>query len=147
VQLYHTVDEVWRGLSLSCLGLGFLWLLLNRRRLRLLDALPWVALGLVLFAPGLSAQYLVWPAAMALLLNNGSAVRQSIASLLLLLLFYGLFMPEVLAGSAAWPAPRLAPGMLLLWAALNLAWWAWCFNEWQAISRLNLRARSGAAFR
>jgi hypothetical protein len=147
VALYHQVDDAWRLLSLGLLGLGWLWALWRARRLRLLDSLPWMALSLVLFAPGLSPQYVVWPAAFALLLGKGFAWRYHLATLPLLAAFYALFMPAVLAGAAAWAPPALGPGLILLWAALNLAWWAWGLNDWLRLQRLNLVARRGSLFR
>jgi len=147
VAFYHQVDDLWRAVSLALLGLFWAWSLWRARRLRLLDSLPWMALTLVLFAPGLSPQYLAWPAALSLLLANGLALRFQLFSLPLLLGFYALFMPAVLAGQAAWAAPSLAPGFILLWAALNLGWWAWGLNEWLRLQRLNLVARRGTLFR
>jgi hypothetical protein len=147
VALYHQVDDAWRLGALGLLGLGWLWALRRARRLRLLDALPWMALSLVLFAPGLSPQYLAWPAAFSLLAGGGLAWRYHIASLPLLVGFYALFMPVVLAGHAAWPAPQLGAGPILLWAALNLAWCGWAWREWMRLQRLNLVSRKATLFR
>lgn len=144
VELYHQVDDAWRLFSLSALSLGCLWALWHARRLRLLDALPWMALSLVLFAPGLSPQYLCWPAAFSLLAGGAYAWRFHLASLPLLVAFYALFMPGALAGEAAWAPPSLAPGFILLWGAVNLVWWGWAWREWLGLKHLNLAARRSA---
>lgn len=146
-QLYRQIDELWRALSLALLAGAWVWLLFNARRLRLLDSLGWLALSLVLLAPGLSPQYLVWPAALLLLRPGGAARRYSAFSLPLLLCFYALIMPSVLAGRAAWAPPQLGAGLTLGWAALNLLWWAWGTTEWLRLQRLNLTPRRGTLFR
>jgi hypothetical protein len=132
---------------LGLLGLGWLWALARARRLRLLDALPWMAFTLVLFAPGLSPQYLAWPAAFSLLIGIRQAWHYQLASLPLLAGFYALFMPEALAGAAAWAPPSLGAGWILLWAALNLAWWAWAWREWLSLKRRNLALGRGGVSR
>jgi hypothetical protein len=147
VQLYRQVDDLWRVISLTLLGLGWLWTLWQARRLRLLDSLAWVALSLVLLAPGLSPQYLVWPAAFLLLLPGSVAWRYSAAALGLLAAFYALYMPPVHAGSAAWDPPALGPALILLWAAINLACWAWGLGLWAKLQRQNLTPRRGSIFR
>jgi hypothetical protein len=147
VELYHQADDLWRLCSLSALVIGCLWALWRARRLRLLDALPWMALSLILFAPGLSPQYLAWPAAFSLLVSGGYAWRYHLASFPLLVAFYALFMPGALAGEAAWAPPSLAPGYILLWAALNLGWWAWAWREWMGLRRKNLAWGRGGVLR
>lgn len=145
-ELYRQADALWRGLSLAGLALAWTWALWQRRRLRLLDSLAWAALTLVLFAPGLSPQYLAWPAALGLLVGGSFALRYSLASLALLAGFYALFMPAVLAGQAAWAPPGLGPGWTLVWAAANLAWWAWGLGAWAQLQRRNLAVRHGSAW-
>jgi len=81
-------------------------------------------------APGLSPQYLAWPVALALAVSPGLGRRLSLASLPLLLGFYALFMPPVLAGAAAWAPPRLGQSATLLWALANLLWWIYMASQW-----------------
>lgn len=145
--LYRQVDDLWRTFSLSLLALAWAWAFWQRRRLRLLEGLPWVALTLVLLAPGLSPQYLVWPAAFSFLLSTRFALRYHLFSLPLLVAFYGLFMPQVLAGRHAWAPPQAPALFILFWAACNLAWWAWGLGEWLKLQRQNLTPRRGTIFR
>lgn len=144
---YRRIDALWRFASLAVLAAGWVWVWWRSRRLRLLDSLAWAALSLVLFAPGLSPQYLAWPAAFLLLLPGFGALRYSAAGAVLLGLFYALYMPAVLAGAGAWDPPALGAGSILLWAAANLAWWAWGLVEWQRLQRRNLATRPGSHFR
>lgn len=147
VALYRQVDDAWRSLALGGLAAAFAWGLLQSRRLRLLDGLAWGALTLLLLAPGLSPQYLGWPIAFALLRPGGPAWRLTLASLPLLVAFYALFMPPVLAGAAAWAPPRVPPLYYLLWAAANLAWCFFVAVEWVHLLRLNLAPRRDHVFR
>ena len=130
VESYRALDGAWRSLALAGLGLAFAAGLWQCRRLRLLEGLPWAALLLLLLAPGLSPQYLAWPVALALAVSPGLGRRLSLASLPLLLGFYALFMPPVLAGAAAWAPPRLGQSATLLWALANLLWWIYMASQW-----------------
>jgi hypothetical protein len=132
--LYRRLDGVWRALAEAALTLGFAAGLWQCRRLRLLEGLPWAALLLLLLAPGLSPQYLAWPVALALAVNPRLALRLGLACLPLLLAFYALFMPAVLAGGLAWPPPRLGQGATLLWALANLLWWTYLAAQWSRLS-------------
>ena len=147
VALYRQADDLWRSLSLGLLAAAFVWGLLQPRRLRLLDGLAWVALTLLLLAPGFSPQYLGWPIALALLRPGGPAWRLTFAGLPLLVAFYALFMPPVLAGAAAWAPPHVPPMFYLLWAAANLGWCFFAAVEWARLMRLNLAPRRDHVFR
>jgi hypothetical protein len=145
-ELYRGLDGLWRALSETALALAFLAGLWQCRRLRLQEGLPWAALLLLLLAPGLSPQYLVWPAALALAVSPQLCLRLCLAGLPLLLGFYGLFMPAVLAGSAAWAPPRLGQGATLLWALANLLWWIYLAALWLRLGpRVFLARPRGAA--
>jgi hypothetical protein len=146
VNLYHAADGLLRLVCEAVLALAFAVCLWRCRRLRLLEGLPWMALLLLLAAPGLSPQYLAWPVALALAVSPRLALRLSLASLPLLLCFYGLFMPTVLAGPAAWAPPRLGPGAVLLWALANLLWWLYLAAQWYSLGpRMRLARPHGAA--
>ena len=128
-------SEPWiRALALILLGSALAWALMRARGLRLLEGLPWVALILVLLAPGLSPQYLIWAPALALAFSPALAWRLSLAALPLALGFYALFMPEVLAGRAAWAPPEQTHALILAWGAANLVWWLWTAGEWRRLS-------------
>jgi hypothetical protein len=135
--LWRQADFCFRACALGLLGLAFAWALLRSGKVRLLDSLPWVALTLVLLAPGLSPQYLVWAPAMALAVSPLLCWRLSLAALPLALGFYALFMPGVLAGPAAWSPPLESPALIWAWAAANLAWWSWTALEWKHLHAFN----------
>lgn len=147
VEAYRIVDDAWRLLSLGALGLAWLWLFWQGRRLRLLDGMAWVALSLVIAAPGLAPEYLIWPAAMLLLQSVPLVWRYTLACIPLKLGFYALFIPQALLGDRAWAPPVLAPWMTLAWAALNLAWLGWASQLWLRLQRQNLTPRRGTLFR
>jgi hypothetical protein len=147
IALWHRADELWRALALFGLGLAWIFLFARARRLGLLDALAWVALGLMILAPGLPPQALVWPAAFLALGGAAPVLRYSAATLPLLLAFDALFLPAVLAGTTAWSPPRLPAWALLLWAAANLGWWADCLYGWLRLWHFNLPARRQRLFR
>jgi len=145
VQLYLRLDGLWRaaaGLGLALAYAAGLW---QCRRLKLLEGLPWVALLLLLLAPGLSPQYLAWPVALALAVSPRLALRLSLACLPLLACFYGLFLPPVLAGTAAWAPPALGTSGTLLWALANLLWWIYLAAQWHRFSPRVLMARPRGA--
>ncbi|HTB23392.1 MAG TPA: hypothetical protein VK914_11890 [bacterium] len=143
-ELWRQADFWFRAAALALLGLAFAWALLRRGGLRLLDGLPWAALTLILLAPGLSPQYLIWAPALALALSPALVWRLSLAALPLALAFYALFMPSVLAASMAWSPPSPSPALILAWGAANLAWWAWTLREWGGLKDRNLaRPRAG----
>lgn len=131
---------LWRGLALLGLALGVAAAWRRCSRLRLLEGLPWGALGLTVLSPGLGAPGLAWAPALACLLSPLLAWRLSLGGLALALAGYALFHPEVLAGERAW-APQPGPGLLLGWMLLLLAAWAWSLWEW---SRLGLPAAASA---
>jgi hypothetical protein len=141
-ELWRRADFWFRSCALGTLGAAFAWVLLRSGRLRLLDSLPWVALTLVLLAPGLSPQYLVWAPALALAVSPALCRRLSLAALPLALGFYALFMPGVLAGPAAWSPPADGPALIWAWAAANLAWWSWMAVEWKHVQGFNKESRS-----
>jgi hypothetical protein len=128
------------GLSLAGLGaiagLGLAYLL-GRWRFQLLPGLGLGALTLLVFAPGLSMQYLglsmqylCWPAALSLLSPGPFARRFVGLGLAAALAGYLFLLPETLLGPAAWPAPPRSEGVLLLWAGLNLGLWMLLLVEW-----------------
>lgn len=143
VELYRQADLGWRALSLGLLALGFLWSLWRARRLHLLDGLAFVAMTLLLAAPGLAPQYLIWPAALALLQRPSLGWRLTLWCLPLALIFYALWMPVVLAGAAAWSPPELKPWAVLLWGGVNLLWWAGMALEWDRQREHLLRPQRG----
>jgi hypothetical protein len=146
VDTYRAADGLLRLACEAGLALVFAACLWQCRRLRLLEGLPWMALLLLLLAPGLSPQYLAWPVALALAVSPRLALRLSLASLPLLGCFYGLFMPTVLAGPAAWAPPRLGQSAVLLWALANLLWWIYLAAQWLALGpRMRLARPRGAA--
>jgi uncharacterized membrane protein len=128
---WRTFDGVYRFLALVLIGLAFVWALLRARSWLLLESLSWTALTLWLLAPGLSVQYLAWAPALALAVSTRLAWRLSLAALPLAAGFYACFMPVVLAGPAAWDAPRQGPLLMGSWALANLAWYAWTAREWK----------------
>lgn len=134
VELYQNVDDLWRALAVGGLALAFGAALWRCRRWRLLESLPWAALFLLLLAPGLSPQSMGWPIALALAVSPALAWRLTWLALPLLVGFYGLFMPAVLAGPWAWEAPRLGPLATLGWALLNLVWWVCCLLQWNRLT-------------
>jgi len=142
--VWRRFDAWFRIFAVLFLGLAFSWALLRSRRLRLLEALPWAALTLVLMAPGLSPQYLIWAPALALAVSSRLAWRLSLVALPLALLFYVLFMPQVLAGPAAWAAPQPTHALIMIWGTVNLAWCLWTFFEWKNLEERNLlRSEAG----
>jgi hypothetical protein len=144
-EAYRRLDGLWRGAAEAALALAFAAGLWQCRRLRLLEGLPWAALLLLLCAPGLSAQYLAWPVALALAVSPRLALRLCLASLPLLLAFYGCFMPTVLLGAAAWAPPRLGQSVTLLWALANLLWWIYLAAQWVELGPRVLLARPRGA--
>lgn len=127
-------DRCYRALALALLASAFVCALLGRRRLSLPRSLPFAALTMVLLAPGLSPQYLLWAPALALAVSPALAWRLSLAALPLAALFYALFMPGVLAGAAAWAPPQPGTALILGFAAANLAWWCWTALEWRRLA-------------
>jgi hypothetical protein len=144
--VWRQADFWFRASSLALLGLAFAWALLRCGRLRLLDGLAWAALTLVLLAPGLSPQYLVWAPALALAVSPALAWRLSLAALPLGLGFYALFMPGVLAGPFAWSPPSQSRILILAWGAANLAWWLWMLPQWKGLQERNLARRRAGHF-
>jgi hypothetical protein len=145
-ELWRTVDGAYRLAALALIGGAFLWAWRRSRSLDLVDSLPWAALTLVLLAPGLSPQYLVWAPALALAVSPVLAWRLSLAGFLLASGLYALFMPAVLAGPLAWaPLPQTATS-ILAWGGINLLWWLWTVTEWRRLKSRNLARLRGRPF-
>ncbi|MGH7442012.1 MAG: hypothetical protein ACREKE_04990, partial [bacterium] len=136
---WRFADGCYRGVALCLLALAFIWAWRHPRRLRLAEGLSWGALTMVLLAPGLSPQYLLWAPALALAVSPRLCWRLSLGALPLALGFYALFMPTVLVGDAAWATPRQGPALMWTWAGANLLWWLWAAREWHGLKIRNAR--------
>lgn len=137
--LLRGLMEWWRALALALLSLLWLAYALGPWRFPLLAGLALAASTLLAFAPALSPQYLLWGLPFALLLPGRMAARHLLVVLPMLLVFYALFMPEVLAGPLAWAPPQIPSAFFLIWGLLNLGLWVFLLREWWGLLRLCLR--------
>jgi hypothetical protein len=120
--------RIWKAFALGALGLAWCrqWLE-NPTRPGLVQSLGRWVLLLILMAPAVSAQYLLWPLPFVLLMNRRLAWLYSLSASILLLIFYLLFYPGALylawLGGAS-GMPDLTLQGQLAWIVLNLAFWA-----------------------
>ena len=122
-------DQAWGPFSLVVLGLGCLWPLRTGPRPTWPAALAGLLLGLLVLAPALAVQYLLWPLPFLALQDSRRAWRYSAVVTLPMLVFYGLFFP-----GALWRGLDNAPFFhhfpVPAWIGLNLALAVYLIWEW-----------------
>lgn len=129
---WRAADAAWRIGCLLAIAAGFVWAWLRPSKGASLAAPAWAALGLEVFAPGLSVQYLIWAPALALLDAPALSLRLSAAALPTVLGYYALLQPGALG--ATYSPPTQTVPLLAAWGLVNLAWWAWSLREWARLA-------------
>jgi hypothetical protein len=143
---YQVVAGVFKAAALSCFFLVFGLYGLSSLRFPLLPGLALGVLTFYVFAVGLASQYLLWLLPFALLLPGRLALKHTFFSLLLLLAFYGLFMPEVFLREGTWRPAALPAWAFLIWAAANLSLWVFFVVQWAQLFRLCRRPKGRLEF-
>lgn len=143
---YKLVAGAWEAVAVGSLGALWVLALLGTWSLPLLPGLALVALTMLVLAPGMATQYLLWPACLGLLLPGRAGARLTVIGLVLALPFYRAFFPEALVPAGTWAPLALPRVSFLIWGLMNLGLWFFLLKEWNGALDLCRRPRGRLDF-
>ncbi len=143
---YRLIAGAWETVAVAALGGLWTLTLLGVWSLPLLPGLALVALTMLVLAPAMATQYLVWAACLGLLLPGKAGGRLTLVGLVIVLPFYRVFFPEVLVPAGFWSPLALPQASYLVWALLNLGLWFYLLREWSWTLELCRRPRGRLDF-